>query len=313
MSRDTEPDGRALLDGVVVPLATAIDAAGHPDPAAARKHLQKLSETGVTHLLLLGTNGEGPAFDDVESAQFSAEVAATWRTMIGVDAVVLVAAYGSSTRETIRRAEALLDSADALVVPPPYYFHYQPDELISFYRDVASLGSSIVIYNSPHYTGNPITEPVLRAAAGIPGVVGLKDSGRDDDVLLAATRIAEATPGFAVSQGNERRLAWALERGAIGVTPGLANIAPAACVKMVAATREGDTAKALALQSSLDALAAMHQIRAGVACMKAALAILGLSDSPPTPPTRAYSADESAALRMFLADAPVELLGDPLS
>jgi dihydrodipicolinate synthase/N-acetylneuraminate lyase len=308
MSQGTDPDGRALLDGVVVPLATAIDAAGRPDPIAARNHLQKLGETEVTHLLLLGTNGEGPAFDDVESAQFSAEVAATWRARIGVEAVVLVAAYGSSTRETIRRAETLLESADALVVPPRYYFHYQPDELISFYRDDSSLGSPVVIYNSPHYTGNPITEPVLQAVAEIPGVVGMKDSGGDDDLLLAAIRIAEARPGFAVSQGNERRLAWALVRGTAGITPGLANIAPEACTEMVSAVRAAVTEKVSALQAGLDALGAMHRIRPGVACMKAALAILGLSDSPPAHPTRAYSADESAALRTFLADVPVTLL-----
>jgi len=315
VSRATDADGRELLEGVTVPLVTPIDALGHPDPAAVDEQLASLAEAGITKLLLLGTNGEGPAFGASELAEFAAAVTAKWRSRVGGRTVVSVAIFGSSTRQSMRRAEAVLAKGpDALTVPPPHYFHYDVNEVVGFYRDVASLGSPVIVYNAARYTGNPITAPMLQATSQIPGIVGIKDSGGDDALLLAAVKIAQMHQAFGVSQGNERRLAWALEQGASGITPGLANIAPHACAELVAAVRAGKSDAASTLQAQLDALAAMHQIRPGVACMKAALALLGVSNSSPVPPMRVYSATEMAALRALLASVPIRLIGNrPLS
>jgi 4-hydroxy-tetrahydrodipicolinate synthase len=311
VSRVTEVDGRKLLDGVTVPIVTPIDVVGHPDPTAVEPQLAALADAGITKLLLLGTNGEGPAFEARESAEFAVAVTATWRRLSHDDVVVSVAVFGSSTRESIRRAELMLTSgADVLVVPPPHYFHYDADELVDFYRDLAALGLPVVMYNAARYTGNPITESVLEAACRVSGVVGIKDSGGDDALVLAAVKITHSRVDFGVSQGNERRLAWALQQGASGITPGLANIAPQACLDLLAAVRSGRNDAALTMQAKLDTLAAMHQIRPGVACMKAAVAILGMSSARTATPMRAYSAEEMAALRELLAAAPVRLIGD---
>lgn len=310
MSQATDGDGTVLLDGVTVPLVTPLDSAGRPDADAVDAQLASLADAGITKLLLLGTNGEGPAFGAAESADFAAAVSEKWLRRVS-DAVVSVAIFGSSTRETICRAEAMLNrGAAVLVIPPPHYFRYDVDELADFYRDVASLGAPVVVYNAARYTGNPITEPLLWRVAETPGVIGVKDSGGEDSLLVAAIEVSRVHRSFGVSQGNERRLAWALQQGASGITPGLANIAPYACTELVRAWRDGSPDAAYELQSQLDVLAEIHRIRPGVACMKAALSILGFSAPRPAAPTHAYSGEELHALRARLAGAPVRLIGE---
>lgn len=303
--------GAHPLAGVTAPIVTPLDADGRPDAAGAHALLADLAAAGVDGLLILGTNGEGPAFDAESSAEFAAAVATRWRALTDGAGRVFVAVFGSGTAETLTRITALTRQVtpDALVVPPPHYFRYTDAELTAYFREIAGqAGVPVALYNAPRYTGNLLTGPLLADLARLPNVVGLKDSSGDAEIVAAALEIAERLPGFGVSQGDEKRLAWALERGAVGITPGLANIAPAPCVELAAAVARGDAATAQARQADLNVLAGMHAIRPGVACMKAALALVGRSAPAPAAPMAGYDQDEFARLRAFLADAPTRLV-----
>jgi 4-hydroxy-tetrahydrodipicolinate synthase len=297
------------LAGVTVPAVTPLDARGRPDAALVEPLLRDLAAAGVRSLLVLGTNGEGAVFAPADAAAFAADVAACWRDL--ADGAVLVAAFGSGTSETRTRIAAILrrTTPDALVIPPPHYFRYTPDEVFGHYAAVHDCGAPVVVYNAPRYTGNPISEETLRRIAGLDGVIGVKDSSNDDAVLLAALQVVAEVDGFAVSQGNERRLAWALRRGAAGITPGLANLAPVPCVELLSAANAGDDQTALRCQAELDRLARMHEVRPGVACMKAALSLLGRCPPEPAPPMRPYSEDERSRLATILSGSGARLLG----
>jgi 4-hydroxy-tetrahydrodipicolinate synthase len=308
VSPATEPH---LLDGVTAPIVTPLDRHGRPDGDAVRPLLTDLAAAGVDALLILGTNGEGPAFDPAAGAAFAGAAARAWRSLTEGRGRVLVAAFGSSTGDALARADLIRSAAtpDALVVPPPHYFRYTPDELVDHYRAMARTGEPVIVYNAPRYTGNPLTAEVLTEIAALPGVAGLKDSGNDEELLRAAVRIGERVPGFGVSQGDERALASGLRQGAVGITPGLANLAPGPCVELAAAVASGDDATARQRQAELDDLARMHRIRPGVAAMKAALAILGRCSKAPAPPMRAYDAEETARLTEHLRRTPARLIG----
>jgi 4-hydroxy-tetrahydrodipicolinate synthase len=306
VSRVTDPHP---LAGVTVPVVTPLDARGRPDAAVAEPLLRDLAAAGVRSLLVLGTNGEGAVFAPADAAAFAADIAACWRDLS--DGAVFVAAFGSGTSETRTRIAAILRRAapDALVIPPPHYFRYTPDELFGHYAAVHDCGAPVVVYNAPRYTGNPIHAEALLHIAGLDGVIGIKDSSNDDTVLLAALQVARDVDGFAVSQGNERRLAWALRRGAAGITPGLANIAPVPCVELLSAANAGDEQTALRCQTELDRLSRMHEVRPGVACMKAALSLLGRCPPEPAPPMHPYSEDERGRLATILGESRARLLG----
>lgn len=308
MSPATDPHP---LAGVTVPLVTPLDARGRPDAAAAEPLLRDLADAGVRSLLVLGSNGEGAVFAPADAAAFAADIVACWRDLAAEGGVAFVAAFGSGTSETRTRITAILRRAtpDALVIPPPHYFRYTPDEVFGHYAAVHDCGAPVVVYNVPRYTGNPIPAEVLLRIAGLDGVIGVKDSSNDDAVLLAALQVAEDVRGFAVSQGNERRLAWALRRGAAGITPGLGNIAPVPCVELLSAAKSDDDEAALRCQAELDRLSRMHEVRPGVACMKAALSLLGRCPPEPAPPMRPYSEDERSRLTAILRGSGARLLG----
>jgi 4-hydroxy-tetrahydrodipicolinate synthase len=292
----------SILSGVTAPMVTPMSQGGRPDAAAAAALIDRLDAAGVDRLMLLGSNGEGALIPPAEAAPFARDVATEWRSRRGADASVLVTAFGAGTRAALDAADALLDAAPtAIVVAPPLYFRHTDDELFDHVRAVAAIGVPIIIYNIPRYSGNPISPQLLERLADLDDVVGLKDSGGGTALIECALVLRDRRPGaLAVSQGAEGALAWALHRGADGITPGLANLAPELCVALVAAMRAGDEARADVLQHDLDTLTAVHRIRPGVAAMKAALHLLDLVPNEVAPPFRPFDADELVKQRAWL-------------
>ncbi|HEY2673684.1 MAG TPA: dihydrodipicolinate synthase family protein, partial [Rugosimonospora sp.] len=262
---------RHLLDTVTVPVITAFTAGGDPDPGGTTTLLDHLAGHGIDTIMVFGSNGEGVAVDTQDVGGYTRQIAARWRRVAGPTAAVLVAVTGPSTVLTVRRAEAALSGADALVVSPPYYFRHSEDELFDHFRRIDELGLAWVAYNIPRYTGNPISPALAGRLAGLDGWVGIKDSGGDLDLLAAFAAHTMAVPRFRVSQGTESALVAGLRTGATGITPGLANLAPGACRALFDAVARGDLAEADGIQSGLNRLASIHAIRPGIAATKAAL------------------------------------------
>jgi 4-hydroxy-tetrahydrodipicolinate synthase len=293
--------GHPIAD-VTIPLVTVLDERGETDPAAARPLLEHLAAGGVTALMLAGTNGEGPLLPGTAVRSYAAEVGTMWRELVGAGATVLATAAGVGTRDTLERLDQLADvDLDAVVVLAPFYFRHTPRELEAHFRAAAGRGRPIVVYNSPGYTGNPLTRPIVERLRDIDGIVGLKDSS--GDATLFADFCALGAPGFGVAQGAERQLASGLRAGAAGTVPGVGMIAPALCVELVARAVQGDHEGAAALQERVDALTRIFSVRpgaSGIVVMKSALHLLGLCPSHAAAPFEPCTPDELAALRKLL-------------
>ena len=250
-----------LVSGVTIPLVTALDERGQPDPPAVRPLLAHLAAGGITTLMLAGSNGEGPLLDTDAVRAYAAEVSTLWRELVGPPARVLVAATGPGTRETLQRVERLAGvDLDALVVLAPFYFKHTERELLAHFHAVAAHGRPVVVYNSPAYTGNPLTVNLVRRLLDEPNIVGLKDSSGDVAGFCALT---QERPDFQVAQGVEWRMADALRVGATGVVPGVGMVAPALCVDLVRLGHKGDHAAAADRQRDVDRLQALFGVRPG--------------------------------------------------
>jgi 4-hydroxy-tetrahydrodipicolinate synthase len=268
---------------------------------------------GVDTVMLLGSNGEGAMFAITSSARFAAAAAAEWRRIRGARARLFVTVFAASTAEAVARTRSLLPARpDAVVLAPPHYFVHTERELVRHFRTVAGIGVPVIVYNIPRYTGNPITAGLLEALAGIEGIVGIKDSGGDEAFFDAAVALQARRPAFGVSQGNENQMGAAILKGARGITPGLANLAPGLCRKLFDAARRGDAAATEALQASLSDLMAIHNVRRGVAAMKAAMSLTGLAPPLPAAPIEMFSPQELHALRAVLEPRQA-LLAAPLT
>ena len=298
-----------LLEGVTVPVVTTLDTDLAPDPEATYPLLDALADAGITRLMFLGTNGEGALLNPHHSGDYLIKAIAHWWDVVGPEATATATAFGAGTRETINRARIFADAGpDAIVVAPPYYFVHPHYELFRHYAALADLRLPIIAYNAPKYTGNAITTELLSSLANLEHIIGIKDSGGDDALIGHALTLRAKRPGFGVSQGNERRMAWALREGADGITPGLGNLAPAACSALATAVRDGDDATADRLQAELIDLMKIHQHRGGVAAMKAALHTRGLSTLQVSAPLQMYREEEVVLVQHVLDAWPGQLL-----
>lgn len=291
-----------LLDGVTVPVVTPMTPERRLSAPLIAPLYDTLADAGVDTIMLLGTNGEGATLEQGAAVEFASEATAMWRARRGASAKVLIATFGAGTGHLMATAEAMLAAKpDAIVAAPPHYFVHTERELLAHFRATGALGLPVIAYNIPRYSGNPITPALLERLAELPHIVGLKDSGGGDEIVPLAVRIGQQRVDFAVSQGNEKKLDWAILQGARGITPGVGNLAPALSLALVRAARAGDAAEAARIQEKLSALTLIHSIRPGVAAMKASLSLLGLAPATPGAPFEAYAPDELARLHAVLA------------
>ncbi|WP_117213506.1 dihydrodipicolinate synthase family protein [Allorhizocola rhizosphaerae] len=290
--------------GVTIPLVTALDERGRPDAAAVQPLLAHVAAAGITTLMLAGTNGEGPLLSDGDVRAYTADVSARWRELVGERARVTVTVAGAGTRETLHRIEGLADvELDAVVALAPFYFRHTEHELLAHFRAIAAQGRPVVVYNSPGYTGNAFTVPLMRSLIEVPEIIGLKDSSGDLALLGQFCALAKQRPDFRVAQGVEWRMADALQAGAAGVVPGVGMLAPALCVELFRHGVRGDHTEAARLQREVDELAALFAIRpgcSGVVATKSALHLLGLCPPHAAPPFQPYTEDELAAVKDVL-------------
>jgi 4-hydroxy-tetrahydrodipicolinate synthase len=298
------------LDGVIVPLVTALDDAARPDAAGSQRFLDALAEAGVRTLMLLGSNGEGALLPPDTTRGYLREMVELWRAA-QPDGAVVVNVSAPGTAEMQRRAELALEAdPDVVMTSPPGYFRHRPDEIEAHVRALAAFGHPFAIYNIPAYM-NPLPPEVFEALLDEPQLVGIKDSSGDLELLTRFVELASVRDDVVVTQGDEARLVHGLRAGARGIVPGLANIVPATSVRLYSATMGGDDRAAKEAQAVLTSLIGIHAIRRGVPTVKGILHDRGLLPSARcAAPLAAVTPEELARLREFLAPFETDLVGE---
>jgi 4-hydroxy-tetrahydrodipicolinate synthase len=300
--------GNQLLEGLVVPVVTGLDETGRPDVAASRSLLDALARAGVTKLMVLGSNGEGPLLPTRGLDGYLTELIGEWRDRVP-GGVAVVNATAAGTAEALERgAIAVAAGADAVVLCPPFYFFHRDDEIIEHYRRFADIGAPVIGYNIPRYV-NPMTETVIAQLAGLDHVVGVKDSSGDLETLKLFLALKSERPDFGVSQGGETALLDGLRLGVDGIVPGTANIAPGLALQLLDAWRSGDVEAAERAQTLTTELTGIHRIRPGTPTVKAVLDLQGLMSPHVAAPLAACTEAERQALLDFIEPYREHLLG----
>jgi dihydrodipicolinate synthase/N-acetylneuraminate lyase len=134
------------FEGVQAVAITPRGSSGEVDYGAGFELIDHLSKGGVDGILLFGPAGEYPAFPADERIRL---------IKLGVkrSRVPVLAGVGSATLDaSIDLAREAQDAdAAALVLPPPYFFRYDQDDLRTYFRQFAAgLGTDppILIYRS---------------------------------------------------------------------------------------------------------------------------------------------------------------------
>ncbi len=272
----------APLAGLLCPVTTPFTPAGPADPDRLAAQIRIYEGLGVDGILLFGTSGEGPLLDDAEEA----DLLAAAREALPPGRPLMVQVGRESARAAAAAAaRAVAAGADALLCLPPRYYPVGAAGLGAYFRAVAGAaeGRPVLAYHIPQRSGVDLPPGPLAEWAGEGTIAGIKDSAGDLE-LQARLRRSEGS-AFAIFNGRAAVTAEALGAGADGAILAVADVAPEAAVRLVAASRAGDDVAAAGAQAALTPLGEVVGPRRGVPGIKAALDARGWpGGGDPRPP-----------------------------
>ena len=294
------------LRGIFPPMATPFtDDGAALDLEALKINVGRWMATGLSGIVVLGSNGEAAFVDDDEAERLVAEV----RLLVPRGRLLIAGTGREATRATIaacRRAAAA--GADAALVRAPGFFRTQmtAEALQRHYVAVAdACPIPVILYNFAAVFGvNLPTETIARLAEH-PNVVGLKESG--GDVAQVADQVSSTPEAFDVVVGAAPALYPSLCVGASGGVVAVANVVPEVCVRVYELAAAGRHEDARAWQRALTPLARAVTAAHGVAGLKAAMTLAGYRGghpraplAPASPATVEALGAQLAALRRFV-------------
>jgi 4-hydroxy-tetrahydrodipicolinate synthase len=283
---------------VVTAMATPFGPDGSLDLDGATHLARWLVAHGSDGLVLAGTTGEAPTLSDDEKV-------ALWTTVrAAVDVPLLAGAGSNDTRHSVELVQrAAATGVDGLLIVTPYYNRPPQAGIEAHFRAVAAASPlPIVLYDVPARTGRRIdAEVLLRLAAEVPTIVGLKDAAGDPGAT--AQLLARAGDDLIVDSGDDGITLQLVVVGAVGVIGVATHWAGELFAEMIAALERGDLVAAREANARLGPSYAVETGPSWVqtSAVKAALSELGVHDGPMRLPLPPVSDDARAAMREVLA------------
>lgn len=265
----------------------------------ALKHLVEWHiEQGSNGLVPMGTTGESPTVTHEEHEQ---TIEIVVKAVAGRIPVIAGAGSNNTTESARYIAFAQKVGADAALVVTPYYNKPTQAGMVAHFtalHDNSDL--PIIIYNIPGRSVVDMTPETMGELAKLPRIIGVKDATGD----LARVSMQRITcgPDFIQISGEDPTAHGFNAQGGVGCISVTANVAPALCAQLQAATLAGDYVKALEIQ---DRLMPLHQAiftEPGLVGAKYGMSKLGLCSEevrlPLLPLTDATKAKVDAAMQL---------------
>ena len=264
------------------------------------ENLARWGNTGLSGIVVLGSNGEQPYVDEDEKV----ELWAFARKHFPKDKMIIAGTGCESTRATIRLTKRAADAgAQAALIISPHYFKASMKDpaLEQYYRDVAdSSPIPVLLYNMPGNTGLNMTPPLVKRLCNHPNIKGIKDSS--GNIVQISEILRDVPEDFAVFAGSASFLMPALVMGAKGGTLASANVAPDLCVRIYELANQGKYDEARTIQKSILKLNSLVTARYGVAGLKAALDMIGYFGGLPRKPLLPVGDKEKEEIRATLKE-----------
>ncbi|MCV7001741.1 4-hydroxy-tetrahydrodipicolinate synthase [Mycolicibacterium alvei] len=292
-------DVTAQLGTVLTAMVTPFKPDGSLDLDAAARLANRLIDTGCDGLVLSGTTGESPTTTDDEKL-------ALLRTVLEAvgDRARIVAGAGSyDTAHSVHLAKACAaEGAHGLLVVTPYYSRPPQAGLLAHFTAVADATDlPNLLYDIPPRSSIPIAWETIRALAGHPNIVGIKDAKGD---LHGGGQILAET-GLAYYSGDDTlNLPW-LAMGAVGFVSVWGHLAAGQLRDMLTAFTSGDVATARKINVSLAPLARAQAHLGGVTMSKEGLRLQGFDAGLPRLPQIPATPAEIEALAADMRAAAV--------
>jgi 4-hydroxy-tetrahydrodipicolinate synthase len=246
------------------------------DLKSYRRLIEHYVAQGVSGLFPLGTTGEAPTLDDVETDALLAE---TMEAVAG-RVPVFVGIGGNATHKvirTIRRVERY--GFPGIVSVCPYYNRPGQDGLRAHFTAISeATDRRILIYNIPYRTSVNLANETVMRLAELENVVGIKDSA--GNMTQSLELLANKPAGFSVLTGEDHLFFPLLCSGADGGILAASHIATGRFVDIARLVAANDHQAARAIWTPLQGLIARLFEEANPMPLKHCLWRQGLIASP---------------------------------
>ncbi len=275
---------------------------GTLDERAFAALVERQIAAGTNGLVAVGTTGESPTLSHPEhkrAVELCVDVAA------GRVPVMAGAGSNATTEAIDLMAHAKAVGADAALVVAPYYNKPSQEGLFQHFKALNdAVALPIVVYNIPGRSVVDIKPENMARIAGLPNVIGLKDSAGDP--ARTAVHLALCPDGFQVFAGDDNLALGFAAYGAAGCISVVSNLAPGACAAMQEALRDGDFAAARRLNDRMLALQSALFAEPNPAPVKHGLSLLGLCAPDVRLPLTPVSPVVAERVRLAMQEAGVE-------
>jgi 4-hydroxy-2-oxoglutarate aldolase len=284
--------------GIYAPLTTPFLPDGAVDEDGLRKNMAFYAASGLHGFLALGSNGENKSLSQDEKLLLL-------RIIIegkNPEQKVMAGVISESTRESLGFIRLITPlGPDYLTLMAPSYFAKQMTEE-ALYRYFCTLADAAdipcLVYNAPQFSGGlTLSAPLMTRLGAHPNIVGLKDSSNAAGITAFLFGVRDS---LSVLAGSADFFLTAMTMGASGGVLSLANIFPALTVELYDLALAKKYEAAFVLNEQILRLNKGISGRGGVAAVKRAMDLAGLTGGDPRLPLLPLNAEETAALKGFL-------------
>jgi 4-hydroxy-tetrahydrodipicolinate synthase len=210
------------LNGVFAAMITPRTSTGSLNEKVLAKWLNFLLSKGVRGFAINGATAEYCR----TTKQEVRSILSACQDTAGKQARVLCGIGSTSVHESIELGKVALDSGvTGLLLPMPFFYRYEQEDLEEFSRTVArSLPAPILLYNLPQFSTGLDSATVISIIRDNPNVIGIKDSSGSLEIIRALTGMQLSSSRIV---GSDHVLAEALGCNLCdGVVSGVAGVLP---------------------------------------------------------------------------------------
>lgn len=264
---------RADFSGLWIPLVTPFSSdAKTVDHSALKRLLAHYRATGIAGYVVCGTTGEAAALSKEEQWEVLETVLAH------ADGLPVILGYsGYNLAEAlafVRKASRY--ALKGLLVAAPHYIRPSQEGLLQWFEQIADAAlQPILVYDIPYRTGVELILQTLQRLSLHTNIAGLKDCGGN----AAKTQQLIANGRLQVLAGEDHQIFSTMASGGRGAIAASSHVLTAEFATVIDLIRSGDLVQARTAWAPLVPVVSALFAEPNPACIKSALAQMGLVEN----------------------------------
>ncbi len=282
--------------GVFPYIVSPIRGDGTVDAEVLARMTDDFIKAGVHGITPLGSTGE---FAYLNSAQRRRVVEEVIEAAAGRVPVVAGVASTTIADATAQARDYASMGCDGILAILEAYFPISDEGVYGYFKAIAdAVTLPVVLYTNPHFQRSDLSLPVIDRLSRVDNIGYIKDASFNTGRLLSI--INKVQGRMQVFAASAHIPACVMMIGGVGWMAGPACVAPRQSVALYEVCRQGDWARAMALQKPLWSLNQAFAKHALAAAIKGGLKLQGYAVGDPLPPQAPLSTEGVADVRAAL-------------